>query len=87
MLSQMLSLDTGLIIGNVSSFLLEQQLSFLENNKFNKSSVSLSQRTEYLSGDSLYFVDPILDVEWEEKYLKLKNYGLNVGGAFPATDS
>ena len=48
--------------------------------------MSLSQRTEYLSGDSLYFVGPILDVEWEEKYLKLKNYGLNVGGAFPATD-
>ena len=38
-----------------------------------------------MSGDNLYFVGPTLDVEWEQTYLKLKNYGLNVGGVVPAT--
>lgn len=66
-------------------FSLGATVEVFESNKFNKSSVSFSQRTEYLSDDSLFFVGPTLDVEWEEKYLKLKKYGLNIGGMMPAT--
>lgn len=66
-------------------FSLGAAFEVFEKSKFNKSSLSLSQRTEYLSDDSLYFIGPISNVEWEENNLKLKNYGLNIGGVIPIT--